>query len=664
MSCNKSSSLSPQSNNAATNKIRSSFKRKSKTASSCCINERRDLPATFQRYSKSTKPITTILSVRYHWCLLLLMLMIISTNWPERFVLAKPKGLIYNRDGKFIYRSPKSRDGNIIIIEDRPQYNKQSASSSSYQPVQILSPRLGGSVDNVAPPTRDGQDPYVEFYSPIEVDAMIDAGMLVPINDAHMSPSHTVASEGSKLADSSNDVEAIEIGGSDQQGLQVVNMDDLKHLHNPAPDNHHQMMLNSDHTGRVDQSAPSSSPQQQPRPLLPIEERPQHHRPATTSANSGSFLGTSPFGRMSYQASAPWLRSSNQHSHHLPILPIPNHHLFPYHHSNSRLAMIANHRPLLFNHSPMAAIDARSMLIDRVSASQNHLRLRPLLPPNHIRTYNQQLVQSIIDNNQHQHLNSRPGMMAHATTRGNFLDPIVGHNPYHMETKMQAQRQNPMDLYKPLEHHHMMQGNQARRQQVSDLDGPHSNEKSDSWNEANGSYLESNEQHSMSSGTPSYASSDDPQQKHKHQQQQATKTYSGDKNDNIEHNEMRPDNTEQEHSEQPSGEDHGPSEGQTEEEAASSGGRFEGGKQVETKQKKTDDGANVGDAARGMDGQLAKKSDNEGTASQSQSDDNNKSYRSFTNLDPKENIDLTEEKSKKDYNEYWRQFSNQYDIVQ
>lgn len=67
---------------------------------------------------------------------------------------ARTRGLIYNRDGKFIFRSPKSNQGDIIVIDDRHKdprpatqmldssYAKVSGLESTYQPYHILSPRI------------------------------------------------------------------------------------------------------------------------------------------------------------------------------------------------------------------------------------------------------------------------------------------------------------------------------------------------------------------------------------------------------------------------------------------------------------------------------------------------------------------------------------------
>lgn len=45
----------------------------------------------------------------------------------------RQKALIYNRDGKFIYRSPKSRDGSIIIIDDRQTTNSLARQAEASQ---------------------------------------------------------------------------------------------------------------------------------------------------------------------------------------------------------------------------------------------------------------------------------------------------------------------------------------------------------------------------------------------------------------------------------------------------------------------------------------------------------------------------------------------------
>lgn len=69
-----------------------------------------------------------------------------------RLAEAKSRGLIYNKDGKFIYRPAKSNQGHIIVIDDRHKDEKRDSSSaagatngaaeSMFQPVQIISSRL------------------------------------------------------------------------------------------------------------------------------------------------------------------------------------------------------------------------------------------------------------------------------------------------------------------------------------------------------------------------------------------------------------------------------------------------------------------------------------------------------------------------------------------
>lgn len=64
--------------------------------------------------------------------------------------LAKPRGLIYNRDGKFIFKPPKSDQGHIIVIEDRYRNNirdKERDTSASEQlpdthSTQLMGPRF------------------------------------------------------------------------------------------------------------------------------------------------------------------------------------------------------------------------------------------------------------------------------------------------------------------------------------------------------------------------------------------------------------------------------------------------------------------------------------------------------------------------------------------
>lgn len=72
-------------------------------------------------------------------------------------VEAKSRGLIYNKDGKFIYRPAKPNQGHIIVIDDRhrddtkrdhsppsqtPGSNGNAGAESIFQPVQVMSSRL------------------------------------------------------------------------------------------------------------------------------------------------------------------------------------------------------------------------------------------------------------------------------------------------------------------------------------------------------------------------------------------------------------------------------------------------------------------------------------------------------------------------------------------
>jgi len=61
-------------------------------------------------------------------------------------VACRSRGLIYNRDGKFIYKPARPNQGHIIVIDDRHRDQKAEApsmsSESSYQPIQLISPRV------------------------------------------------------------------------------------------------------------------------------------------------------------------------------------------------------------------------------------------------------------------------------------------------------------------------------------------------------------------------------------------------------------------------------------------------------------------------------------------------------------------------------------------
>lgn len=62
-------------------------------------------------------------------------------------VYCRARGVIYNKDGKFIYKPAKASQGHIIVIEDRhPESSGRSQGASSmtsaaYQPIQLLNPR-------------------------------------------------------------------------------------------------------------------------------------------------------------------------------------------------------------------------------------------------------------------------------------------------------------------------------------------------------------------------------------------------------------------------------------------------------------------------------------------------------------------------------------------
>lgn len=74
---------------------------------------------------------------------------VLHTNYQ---VLCRSRGVIYNKDGKFIYKPAKSSQGHIIVIEDRhPESSSRTSSpqqtsspilaAPAYQPIQLLSPR-------------------------------------------------------------------------------------------------------------------------------------------------------------------------------------------------------------------------------------------------------------------------------------------------------------------------------------------------------------------------------------------------------------------------------------------------------------------------------------------------------------------------------------------
>lgn len=65
----------------------------------------------------------------------IIFLVVINQLFTYHRVLARSKGLIYNRDGKFIYRPSRSNQGHIIVIDDRHKdVAQRSTSESFYQP--------------------------------------------------------------------------------------------------------------------------------------------------------------------------------------------------------------------------------------------------------------------------------------------------------------------------------------------------------------------------------------------------------------------------------------------------------------------------------------------------------------------------------------------------
>lgn len=77
------------------------------------------------------------------------VLLILVVNFNQQVLAAKGKALIYNKDGKFIYRPAKANQGHIIVIDDRHHHHdkpdQQHRSSDpemaqAYQPIQLITP--------------------------------------------------------------------------------------------------------------------------------------------------------------------------------------------------------------------------------------------------------------------------------------------------------------------------------------------------------------------------------------------------------------------------------------------------------------------------------------------------------------------------------------------
>lgn len=133
------------------------------------MNEVKGLRRNFGTNSKPSNYFLFISTIKlFKWLVIVVFLKYQLCNQITS-AEAKSRGLIYNKDGKFIYRPPKSNQGHIIVIDDRyrdsrPQplplvaadssYARISGLDSTYQPIQILNPRVVGPDGSSTVPLR------------------------------------------------------------------------------------------------------------------------------------------------------------------------------------------------------------------------------------------------------------------------------------------------------------------------------------------------------------------------------------------------------------------------------------------------------------------------------------------------------------------------------
>lgn len=224
-------------------------------------------------------------------------------------VVCRSRGVIYNKDGKFIYKPAKASQGHIIVIEDRhpessrhnflpqqttPSLLHHSVAAPSSQPIQLVSARAyqhGGGIESAS------------SMSPVRATGMYSNGQiqLINLNDLQglVAPSHSAHANFVRPASESSNHYQLESRflPPQQQPVQILPMIQLYHpskyqtsslLERPyslisvpgSPSmanlgiNQDYDRLHNDHNPILDNSAPIIAPGQ----YNPAQNYQQHHQ--------------------------------------------------------------------------------------------------------------------------------------------------------------------------------------------------------------------------------------------------------------------------------------------------------------------------------------------------------------------------------------------------